>query len=162
MGKIIFFSEYFLTCVHYLTVTSLSCVHHQAYSHLSQVYTTSLSSVYHCHLMDKYTSPHCQVYTTSLSSVYHCHLMDKYTSPDCQVYITSLSSVHHMTLKCTLSPPPPPPPQSPSSEGKVAQLLQNKYYIHICGDAMVESTLKKDFVILQLNWWLFSSTKHCG
>ncbi len=23
-------------------------------------------------------------------------------------------------------------------------------------------TLRKDFVILQLYWWLFSSTKHCG
>ncbi len=24
------------------------------------------------------------------------------------------------------------------------------------------STLRKDFVILQLYWWLFSSTKHCS
>ncbi len=24
------------------------------------------------------------------------------------------------------------------------------------------STLKKDFVILQLYWWLFNSTKHCS
>ncbi len=24
------------------------------------------------------------------------------------------------------------------------------------------NTLRKDFVILQLYWWLFSSTKHCG
>ncbi len=35
---------------------------------------------------------------------------------------------------------------------------------HVCKDEDIHllATLRKDFVILQFYWWLFSSTKHCS
>ncbi len=88
-------------------------VHHQTYYHIRQVYITSLSSLYYCHLTDKCTSPNCQVYITSilrctmtvrctslslifqmyiisLSSECHSTVMFKSLSPHCHVYITAL------------------------------------------------------------------------
>ncbi len=53
-----------------------------------------------------------------------------------------------------------------SEVGDKIQFTDIKYYLGIHPKtplpALEGDTLRKDFVILQLYWWLFSSTKHCS
>ncbi len=52
--------------------------------------------------------------------------------------------------------------QSPMLPPISSQIEQYIYSIAVSHVRYNGHTLRKDFVILQLYWWLFSSTKHCS